>query len=115
MLHERVTAPPALDELARLTGLGPHALLRAFRAETGLPPHAYLNQVRVRLARGLLDRGVSPAEAAARAGFADQAHLTRHFKRIVGVPPGAYQRARGAAARNNVQDGDQRRRVASAL
>jgi AraC-like DNA-binding protein len=31
---------------------------------------------------------------AAEAGFADQAHLTRHFKRIVGVPPGAYQRER---------------------
>jgi AraC-like DNA-binding protein len=97
LLHERVTAPPALDELATLTGLGPHALLRAFRAETGLPPHAYLNQVRVRMARGLLDRGMPPAEVAAAAGFADQAHLGRHFKRIVGVPPGAYQRARGAA------------------
>jgi len=76
------------------TGIGPYALLRAFRAETGLPPHAYLNQIRVRRARGLLDRGVAPARAAAEAGFADQAHLTRHFKRIVGVPPGAYQRAR---------------------
>jgi AraC-like DNA-binding protein len=48
------------------------------------------------MARGLLDRGVPPAQAAA-VGFADQAHLSRHFKRIVGVPPGAYQRARGAA------------------
>jgi AraC-like DNA-binding protein len=97
LLHERITAPPPLNELARLTGLGPHALLRAFRAETGLPPHAYLNQVRVRMARGLLDRGIPPAEVALTAGFADQAHLGRHFKRIVGVPPGAYQRARGAA------------------
>ncbi len=97
LLHERVTAPPPLGELARLTGLGPHALLRAFRAETGLPPHAYLNQVRVRIARGLLDNGMPPAEVAAEAGFADQAHLGRHFKRIVGVPPGAYQRAHGPA------------------
>jgi AraC-like DNA-binding protein len=97
LLHERITAPPALGELARLTGLGPHALLRAFRAETGLPPHAYLNQVRVRMARGLLDGGMPPAEVAAVAGFADQAHLSRHFKRIVGVPPGAYQRAHGGA------------------
>jgi AraC-like DNA-binding protein len=110
-----VTAPPTLDELARLTGLSPHALLRAFRAETGLPPHAYLTQHRVRLARGLLDRGVSPAEAAVAAGFADQAHLTRHFKRVVGVPPGAYQRARGAAGRNCVQDRSEGRRVPSAL
>ena len=40
-----------------------------------------------------------PAQAAAEAGFADQAHLTRHFKRIVGVPPGAYQRARAGGGR----------------
>jgi AraC-like DNA-binding protein len=94
LLHERVTDPPTLEELALVTGVGPFALMRAFRAETGLPPHAYLNQLRVRQARELLDRGVPPAEAAAEAGFADQAHLTRHFKRVMGVPPGAYQRAR---------------------
>jgi len=94
LLQERLTDPPSLAELAALTGLGTYALLRAFRAETGLPPHAYLNQARVREARRLLDQGVPPASAAAEAGFADQAHLTRHFKRIVGVPPGGYQRAR---------------------
>ena len=44
LLRERVTDPPTLGELARATGVGPYALLRAFRAETGLPPHAYLNQ-----------------------------------------------------------------------
>jgi AraC-like DNA-binding protein len=69
-------------------------VLRAFRAETGLPPHAYLNQVRVRQARALLASGMAPAQVAATTGFADQAHLTRHFKRVVGVPPGAYQRER---------------------
>jgi AraC-like DNA-binding protein len=94
LLRERVTDPPTLGELAVATGVGPFALMRAFRAETGLPPHAYLNQLRVRQARQLLDCGVPPAQAAAEAGFADQAHLTRHFKRVVGVPPGAYQRAR---------------------
>jgi AraC-like DNA-binding protein len=94
LLRERLADPPALAELAAMTGLSQFALLRAFRAETGLPPHAYLNQLRVREARTLLDRGIAPAEVAATAGFADQAHLTRHFKRVVGVPPGAYQRER---------------------
>ncbi len=98
LLHERVLEPPTLEELALAAGVGPYALIRAFRAETGLPPHVYLNQLRVRQARTLLDRGVPPARAAAEAGFADQAHLTRHFKRIVGVPPGAYQRARAGGA-----------------
>ena len=111
LLSERLTDPPSLDDLAVATGMSPFALLRAFRDETGLPPHAYLNQLRVRVARRLLDSGVAPAQVAVEAGFADQAHFTRHFKRIVGVPPGAYQRERGYAvdsaarmARRNVQE-----------
>lgn len=98
LLSERMADPPSLDELSAATGLGPFALLRAFRAETGLPPHAYLNQLRVRQARSLLDGGLAPAQVAACTGFADQAHLTRHFKRVVGVPPGAYQRERQVPA-----------------
>jgi AraC-like DNA-binding protein len=94
LLADRLADPPTLAELAALTGLSQFALLRAFRAATGLPPHAYLNQERVRRARRLLDDGLPAAEVAARTGFADQAHLTRHFKRVVGVPPAAYQRER---------------------
>jgi AraC-like DNA-binding protein len=94
LLHERLADPPALAELAAMTGLSQFALLRAFRAATGLPPHAYLNQLRVRQARLLLDGGVQAADVAVQVGFADQAHLTRHFKRVVGVPPAAYQRER---------------------
>lgn len=94
LLPERLVDAPSLAELADLTGLSQFALLRAFRRETGMPPHAYLNQLRVRRARLLLDSGLAPADVAARTGFADQAHLTRHFKRVVGVPPAAYQRER---------------------
>lgn len=94
LLHDRLADPPTLAELASMTELSQFALLRAFRAEMGLPPHAYLNQLRVRQARLLLDDGVSAADVAAQVGFADQAHLTRHFKRVVGVPPAAYQRER---------------------
>jgi AraC-like DNA-binding protein len=94
LLAGRLADPPSLDDLARESGMSPFALVRAFRTETGLPPHAYVNHLRVRLARRLLDGGVAPADVAATAGFADQAHLTRHFKRVVGVPPGAYQRER---------------------
>jgi AraC-like DNA-binding protein len=94
LLAARIADPPSLAELAALTGLSQFALLRAFRDATGLPPHAYLNQLRVRRARQLLDDGLAPAEVAAETGFADQAHLARHFKRVVGVPPAAYQRER---------------------
>ena len=100
ILHERLTAPPSLEDLAAAVGARPFPLLRAFKQATGLPPHAYLNTVRVRQARRLLDAGVPPARVAAEVGFADQAHLTRHFKRVVGVTPGAYQRARAGTARS---------------
>ncbi|GAA3208097.1 AraC family transcriptional regulator [Nonomuraea helvata] len=93
LLHESLVDPPTLDDLAGAVGARPFALLRAFKAVTGLPPHAYLTSLRVRQARRLLQSGVRPAQVAAEVGFTDQAHLNRHFKRIVGVPPAAYQRA----------------------
>lgn len=94
LLAGQIADPPSLADLAAMTGLSQFALLRTFRAATGLPPHAYLTQLRVRRARTLLDGGLPVAEVAALTGFTDQAHLTRHFKRVVGVPPGSYQRER---------------------
>lgn len=80
----------SLDTLAQAAGIGPFHLCRVFRAETGLSPHAYQVQVRVRLAKALLAQGRPISQVAAEAGFTDQAHLTRHFKRTFGVTPGRY-------------------------
>ncbi len=93
---------PTLTALARLVNLSPYQLLRAFMREYGLPPHAWLIQRRVREARRMIDRGVSVVDAAASSGFADQSHLNRHFKRILGFTPGRY--------RNFVQEGRAGRR-----
>ncbi|MGW4410234.1 AraC family ligand binding domain-containing protein [Nonomuraea sp. NPDC004702] len=95
LLHESLLDPPTLEALAAAVGVRPFPLLRAFKAVTGLPPHAYLTSLRVRQARRLLLEGVRPAQVAADVGFTDQAHLNRHFKRVVGVPPAAYQKAAG--------------------
>lgn len=95
-LADRLVCPPALAEIAAGTGLSRYQLIRSFRTEVGMPPYAWLAQHRVSAARALLERGCRPAEAAALTGFADQAHLTRWFRRVVGVTPGAY--------RNSVQD-----------
>jgi len=95
-LADQLTGPPALAELAADAGLSRYQLLRAFRAEVGMPPYAWLAQHRVARARVLLEHGHRPAEAATLTGFADQAHLTRWFRRVVGVTPGTY--------RNGVQD-----------
>ncbi|MBW8481735.1 AraC family transcriptional regulator [Actinomadura parmotrematis] len=95
-LAEQVQDPPTLGDLAADLGMSRYRLLRTFRASAGMPPYAWLAQHRVHRARALLDAGRRPAEAAALAGFADQAHLTRWFRRVLGVTPGAY--------RNGVQD-----------
>jgi AraC-like DNA-binding protein len=80
----------SLQELADLANLSPYYLCTVFRQEIGVPPHGYQIQIRIRRVRELLVEGATPAEAAVATGFFDQAHLNRHFKRIVGVTPGGY-------------------------
>ena len=58
----------------------------------GLAPHEYQVQLRVNRARALLESGESAAQAALDSGFADQSHLNRHFRRILGLTPGAYRK-----------------------
>jgi AraC-like DNA-binding protein len=88
-----------LADLARIASLSPYHLSRVFRRAYGLAPHAYQIQARISRARVLLRQGLSPAQVAARTGFADQSHFHRRFKSVVGVTPGAY-----VDRRKNVQD-----------
>jgi AraC-like DNA-binding protein len=97
-LEEHAAANVTLGALAQYAGLSAFHLCRVFRDAVGMTPHAYQTHVRVRRAKSLLTSGVPIAVAAAEAGFYDQAHLTRHFKRIVGLPPGRYVGGRGRTA-----------------
>ena len=87
------TADLTAEDLAAAAGCSRFAAYRAFSRAYGLAPSDYQRQLRIRAARGLLSDGVSPARTAAETGFADQAHLTRWFRRYYGVTPGAYQAA----------------------
>jgi AraC-like DNA-binding protein len=78
-----------LHTLAAVAGLGEFALVRGFSRAYGVPPHAWLIQERIRRAQSRY----TPATAATQVGFADQSHLHRHFKRVVGMTPGWYHRA----------------------
>jgi len=82
----------SLHALAQRTGVTPFRVIRAFRKATGLAPHQYLIQVRVERARQFLADGAAPSLAALMTGFADQSHLTYHFKKHLGITPGNYQR-----------------------
>ncbi|MFC5217908.1 helix-turn-helix domain-containing protein [Streptomyces coerulescens] len=91
LLDERVVRGIALDEAAALVQAHPAHLVRAFSTAYGIAPHQYLMSRRVDRARRLLLAGRSPAEVAVATGFYDQSHLSRHFRRMVGVPPGRYR------------------------
>ncbi len=92
--------PIALADIAGAAGLSRDRLIREFTGRYGLTPYAYYMQRRIAEAQQLLDSGAGPARVAAACGFADQSHLTRHFKRIVGVTPGAYANGRDRHALN---------------
>jgi AraC-like DNA-binding protein len=98
-LAEHYEENVSLETLARVANLSPFHFNRVFSEEKGMPPHAFQTQLRVARAKRLLREGRAISQVAAQTGFADQSHLTRHFKRLVAVTPGQY-------ARNskNVQD-----------
>jgi AraC-like DNA-binding protein len=80
----------SLSKLAGLVSLSPYYFARAFESEIGLPPHAYLEGVRIQKAREFLDRGDTIVSTALSVGYSDQSHLTRRFKRFLGITPGQY-------------------------
>lgn len=80
-----------LSDLAGIACLSPYHFIRVFSRHTGLTPHAWLMQLRARKARELLRQGAAIADAAAQAGFADQSHLNKAFKRLLGYTPGHFR------------------------
>jgi transcriptional regulator GlxA family with amidase domain len=86
------------EDLAAIARLNPSHFGRAFRNSLGEPPHEYVIRRRVERAQGLmLSTGASLSEIALDCGLADQSHLTRLFRRIVGESPRAWRRARLSA------------------
>lgn len=94
LLDESVADGIVLQTAADLLQVSPAHLIRSFAGAYGIPPHRYLVGRRIDLARRLLLAGQPAAEVAADSGFHDQAHLTRHFRQMLGTTPGRYARSR---------------------
>ncbi len=89
-IEEHFAEGITLNQLAQHVALSPYYFLRVFHAEVGMPPYAYLESVRIRHAQQLVKLGEPLADVAIQVGFSSQSHMTRQFKRIIGVTPGQY-------------------------
>ncbi|EHR51309.1 DNA-binding domain-containing protein, AraC-type [Saccharomonospora marina XMU15] len=96
LLDDPTTQHP-VGELERVAGLDRWTIARQFRAAFGTSPTRFRTMRRLDRARALMLAGHGLSEVAVLAGFADQSHLTRMFKRTYGLTPSAWV----AATRSN--------------
>ncbi|TWI55667.1 transcriptional regulator, AraC family [Pseudomonas duriflava] len=90
-IGEHCTEALRLDDICLAANLSPSYLIRAFKQHYGMTPHAYLINRRIQRSRQWLKEGRGLAEVAAAAGFSDQAHFQRMFKKHLAATPGHYQ------------------------
>ncbi len=80
-------ATPRIEDLAAVAGLSPSRLAHLFRERVGIPIRALRTWFRLKAAAILIRRGANLTDAAVGAGFYDQAHFTRTFRQMFGLPP----------------------------
>ncbi len=92
---ENISRTVAIDELAGLARLSTSYFSAAFKTSFGLSPHSYIVAQRVERAKHLMLSTDAPlCEIALDCGLADQAHLSRIFRRATGTTPSAWRRFR---------------------
>jgi AraC-like DNA-binding protein len=79
----------SIDEAAAMACLSPSRFAHVFKQHVGLPFRRYMLWRKLTRAMLIIGRGRTIATAAHEADFADAAHLTRTFYRMVGLPPSA--------------------------
>ncbi len=92
VIEQRSPAPGSLSEVADTLGVERTRLAHAFRRWRGRSVGEYIRLKRIEDARVLIgSTGLPLASVAARAGFADQSHLTRDLGAATGLTPAAYR------------------------
>jgi len=87
-IQDQLHADLTVSGIAQVADMSADHFTKLFKESTGQSPYQYVVQARVRKAKELLTTGkFTISEAALLVGFVDQSHLTRHFKRVFGLPP----------------------------
>jgi AraC family transcriptional regulator len=87
-IQDQLGTDLTVSGIAQAVYMSPYHFTKLFKESTGQSPHQYVVEARVRKAKELLTTGkFTISEVAHHVGFADQSHLTRHFKRVFGLPP----------------------------
>ena len=87
-IQDQLDTDLTVSGIAQAVGLSPNHFTKLFKESTGQSPYQYVVEARVRKAKELLTTAkFTISEAAHHVGFVDQSHLTRHFKRVFGLPP----------------------------
>ncbi|WP_292935915.1 AraC family transcriptional regulator [Noviherbaspirillum sp.] len=90
-IDDNFARPLKLDDICAAADLSASYLIRAFKKRYGVAPHEYQTNRRIQYGKAQLRRGRPIAEVALEAGFADQAHFQRTFKRLTAATPGQYR------------------------
>lgn len=92
-IHDNLSADLSLAELASVAALGTSTFKTLFRRTVGMPVHKYVVRQRVEHAMNLLAAGrANLNQVALSAGFVDESHMARCFRRVVGMTPAAIAR-----------------------
>jgi AraC-like DNA-binding protein len=106
-IHANLADSVRLEDIAGAVGLSVFHFSRTFRDTTGLAPHRYLTGARIERVKALLlESGLSLAAIAEEAGFSDQSHMSKVFKRLAGTTPKHFRDSRGMtiAVSNRIDD-----------
>jgi AraC family transcriptional regulator len=111
-VEENLTDRMSVSALASLARLSNTYFARAFKASLGCTPHAYIIKRRVEQAKRILLESDAPlSQIALDCGMADQAHLSRLFRRLVGETPSVWRRRNRAPSHAHLTPKDHSHRL----
>lgn len=92
IIEQNLSNKISLDFLVDAAGLSKSTILREFAKQKGITPYRYIENLRINKAKTLLDKGLTPLDAALEAGFSSQSHFSNSFKTMIGLAPSKYQK-----------------------